>query len=353
MSTARTFEAQSVRAQIIAILRAWGLPADAATTSAEVMVDTDLSAIDSHGISMLVVYEKLLSGGLLNPLARPEMVIDGPAFAVVDGHRGLGHPTAVLAMNVAIEKALRCGIGAVAVRNSLHFGAVGYYARLASHKGLFGLVTTTTRTAVTAATGGTTPILGTNPLAFSAPRTSDGPLVVDISTSVVALNQVRKRAGEGLALPDGWVFDREGNSVTDATSAYSLLTSRNATLSPLGGRTVDTGGHKGYGLSLMVEVLSAALSSAMGPLQSGDRDNLGHFFLAINPEAFNPGGATPRNVEEILRAMQVGESDVRIPGDPEREARATRTSEGIPIPPSLVSQISEIAARAGAPMLLT
>ena len=112
---------------------------------------------------MLGMYEKFLAEDRLNLTAEPEIVIDGPSFAVIDGHHGLGHPTAIRSMELAIEKARESGIGMVAVRNSLHFGALGFYARMASEQGLLSIVTTTTRTPVTSATGGTTPILGTNP----------------------------------------------------------------------------------------------------------------------------------------------------------------------------------------------
>lgn len=349
----RRFTPASLRAQILAILDAWGMESDSATITAEVMVDTDLSAIDSHGVSMLQMYEKLLSEGRLDLTAEPEVVVDGSAFAVLDGHHGLGHPTGVRSMKLAIEKARESGIGMVVVRNSLHFGALGFYARMASEQGLLSLVTTTTRTPVTSATGGTTPILGTNPIAFSAPRVSGEPLLVDMSTSVVALNKVKAYANKGKTLPEGWVFDRTGEAVTDAALAYSLLTKLGATISPLGGPTPETGGHKGFGLSLMSQILSAALSNAAGPLHSGDRDNIGHFFLVIDPEALNPGGQTAQNVEQLVNAMQQGENGVRIPGDPEREARRERGRNGIPMPETLFTQITDIAGRASAPTLLT
>ncbi|MCU1577422.1 MAG: hypothetical protein JWP70_2126 [Leifsonia sp.] len=348
----RRFTSESLRAQIRAILDAWGMRSDSAATTADVMVDTDLSAIDSHGVSMLSMYEKFLVEGRLDLNAEPEVVIDGPSFAVVDGHHGLGHPTGIRSMELAIQKARESGIGMVVVRNSLHFGALGFYARMASEHGLLSMVTTTTRTPVTSATGGTTPILGTNPIAFSAPRVNGEPLLVDMSTSVVALNKVKAYANKGKTLPEGWVFDRDGEAVTDATLAYSLLTKLGATISPLGGPTPETGGHKGFGLSLMSQVLSAALSNAAGPLQAGDRDNIGHFFLVINPEALNPGGQTAENVEHLTNAMQQGEDGVKIPGDPEREARAERGKNGIPIPEVLFTTISEIAGRASAPMVL-
>jgi LDH2 family malate/lactate/ureidoglycolate dehydrogenase len=332
---------------------AWGAPEDAARTTADVMVDTDLSGIDSHGVGMLHLYDRMQAEGELDLITQPKTVTDMPAFAVVDACHGLGHPVGIHAMTLAIEKARACGIGAVAVRNSHHFGAVGYYVRLAAAEGLLGMATTTTRTPVVAATGGTTPVLGTNPIAFAAPREGGEPLVVDISTSVVAMNKVKAYSNKGLDLPLGWLSDREGNPVTDATAGYRMLTTRGGTLSPLGGPDPESGGHKGFGLSLLSHILSAALSNAAPPGHGGERDNIGHFFLAVDAELVNPGGLTPRNIDELLRSVQDGEPGVVVPGEPELRARAERGANGVPIPEALMTQITEVAGRAGVPVTMT
>jgi LDH2 family malate/lactate/ureidoglycolate dehydrogenase len=349
----KRFTAEDLHAMVIRILIAWGMPDDAARATSDVIVDTDLSAIDSHGVSMLIMYEKLLAEGRLDIAARPKIVLDGPAYAVVDGQNGLGHPTGIASIRIAIDKARQVGIGVVAVRGSAHFGALGYYARLASDQGLIAIVTTTTRTPVMSATGGTTPILGTNPIAFTAPRVSGAPFVVDISTSVVALNKVKAYALKGHDLPVGWVNDRDGRTMTDACRSYSLLTSFGATINPLGGPTPETGGHKGFGLSLMVHVLSAALSNAALPGHDGEHDNLGHFFLAIDPELLNPGGKAADHVEGLIEALQRNEPHVLIPGEPEHAARAERSEHGIPLPDSLLEHLAAICTRAGIPMNLT
>ncbi|WP_424467253.1 Ldh family oxidoreductase [Pseudoclavibacter helvolus] len=349
--TPQRFTEDQVRQQILEILTAWGMTAEAAAISAEVMVDTDLSGIDSHGISMLMLYEKLARTGRLNINARPEIVHEGPAFAIVDGHDGLGHPTAVTAMHTAIDKARREGVSVVAARSSSHFGALGYYARLASDQGLVALITTTTRTPTTSATNGTTAVLGTNPICFSAPRADGAPLVVDISTSVVALNKVKTYALKGWPLPVGWVTDSTGADLVDAKVAYELLSTGRATISPLGGPGTESGGHKGFGLSLMVQILSAALAGASGVGLGADADNLGHFFLVIDPERLRPDGTMSSAVEEILSATSA-EAGVRVPGEPEADERAARTAHGIPLPATLLELLEEICTRAEAPFLL-
>jgi LDH2 family malate/lactate/ureidoglycolate dehydrogenase len=337
--------------QIVAVLTSWGMPAATAAQAAGVMVDTDLSGIDSHGIGMLEMYEQLRDEGRLSLAAEPEVVRDLPALAVLDAHEGLGHPVAIDAMRRAIEKARTCGIGAVAVRGSNHFGALGYYARLAVDEGCIALVTTSTRTPVAAATNGTSPVLGTNPLAFAAPRSGGEPLVVDMSTSVVALNKVKAYGLRGKPLPHGWVSDRQGEPLHDGLAAYDMLRAKQATISTLGGPSTETGGHKGFGLSLMVQVLSAALSNAAQPVHDGPSDNLGHFMLAIDPSLLGDDGSADY-VATLLESMQAGEPAVRIPGDPEREMRAERGRDGIPIPDSLWQRLEALAARAGAPFVL-
>ena len=342
-----------LRAQILTILDAWGMHKPSARMTAEVMVDTDLSGIDSHGVSMLMMYDALRRDGRLDLTAPPRVEREGGAFAVIAADHNLGHAAGALAMRTAIAKARAAGVGMCAVGGSNHFGALGYYARLASSEGMLAVVTTSTRTPTVAALGGTTPVLGTNPIAFSAPRPGEDPLVVDMSTSVVALNKVKAYALAGRRLPHGWVADRIGSSISDASTAHELLTSGGATLAALGGATVEGGGHKGFGLSIMVQVLSAALVGGALPGEEGAFDDLGHFFLAIDPAVVAPGQDVPGNVERILDAVQHEEPDVRIPGDPEREARGERGRLGIPLPAALVDHLQRICVDGGAAFLLS
>jgi LDH2 family malate/lactate/ureidoglycolate dehydrogenase len=336
---------------IVDVLTSWGMPEDAATTTADVMVDTDLSGIDSHGVSMLPAYETLARQGGLNTTASPAVVRDLPAFAIIDGDNGLGHPTGVAGTRLAIDKARVAGIGAVAVRNSQHFGALGYYGRIAADQGLVGMVTTSTPVPVVAPTGGTTGVLGTNPVCFAAPRAGGEPLVLDMSTSVVAMNKVKSHWLKGLDIPPGWVFARDGAALTDAGDAYERLRSGAATLAPLGGAGTVLGGHKGYGLSMMVQILSAALSGAAIPSHNREHDNVGHFFLAIDPELVNPGGHTADYVDELCRWVGAEDPAILVPGQPEEQARAERQANGVPVSDLLMDQLASICERAGVPAL--
>ncbi|MGO1497613.1 Ldh family oxidoreductase [Agrococcus casei] len=341
-----------LREQIVAVFEAWGAPAHKAEAAADVMVDTDLSGIDSHGVAMLQFYEELRDSGRLMLDAEPEVLEDRHGFAVLDAREGLGHPVAIEAMKSAAAKAKRSGIGAVAVRGSNHFGALGYYARLAVDEGCIGFVTTATRTKVASATGGVSPVLGTNPIAFSAPAAGGEPLVVDMSTSVVALNKVRAYGLRGKALPAGWVIDSAGEPLTDGLEAYELLRRGEATICALGGAGTENGGHKGFGLSLMVQILSSALAGAGQPGHEDDRDNLGHFFMAIDVSAGVSAETVPSYVAELIANVRSGPGEVLVPGEPEEASRRMRAAEGIPVPDALLDAVRGVAERAGAPFLI-
>ncbi|MGX9967019.1 Ldh family oxidoreductase [Roseomonas sp. F4] len=356
--------AESVRAQILAILGAWGMPDDLATQTAEVMLDTDLAGVDSHGIGMLTSYEGMRRAGQVKLDARPRIERDNGAVALVDGGAGLGHPAAAFAMREAIARAKRFGIGAVAVRNSHHFGAAGWYVKLAAQAGCIGLVTSGTRTMAMVPTHGAVPVLGTNPIAFAAPAGAQPPVVLDMATTTAAANKVRARALRNKPIPAGWVMDGQGQPVTEGAAAVAQVFEKpEGGLSPVGG-TPDMASHKGYGLALMAHILGATLSGAsFSPIRvktqrPQDPDDIGHFMLAIDPTAFRADGAFETDMDaaiDVLRATPPSDpaQPVLVPGDPERAEQADRGAHGIPIPAGLEQQIRGICERAGLPFLLT
>ncbi|NKC32451.1 Ldh family oxidoreductase [Falsiroseomonas selenitidurans] len=355
--------ADSVRAQILAILAAWGMPEDLAAQTAEVMLDTDLAGVDSHGIGMLTSYEGMRRAGQVKLDARPRIERDGGAVALVDGGAGLGHPAAAFAMRLAIQRAKQFGVGAVAVRNSHHFGAAGWYVKLAAAEGCVGLVTSGTRTMAMVPTHGAVPVLGTNPIAFAAPAASQPPVVLDMATTTAAANKVRARALRNKPIPAGWVVDGRGQPVTEGAAAVAQIFEKpEGGLSPVGG-TPDMASHKGYGLAMMAHILGATLSGAsFSPIRvrtqrPEDPDDIGHFMLALNPAAFRPEGAFEQDLDAavaVLRATPPADPalPVLVPGDPERAEHAERSAQGIPIPAGLEAQIRGICERAGIAFLL-
>lgn len=203
-----------IRDQIQLILRAWGMDEEKLRVTAEVMVETDLMGVDSHGISMLIMYEEMQRAGQLRLNADPRVVRETVSTALVDGGAGLGHAVSVMATNLAASKALSHDVGVVSVVNSHHHGALGYYAELLAKRGLIGIVSSSSRLLTVVPTFGSERVLGTNPFAFAAPGGKNPPIVLDMSTSVVAANKVKVYALNGWSLPEGWVVDARGQAVS-------------------------------------------------------------------------------------------------------------------------------------------
>jgi LDH2 family malate/lactate/ureidoglycolate dehydrogenase len=360
----RPVPAERVRRQILNLLHAWGMAEDLAATTAEAMVETDLMGIDSHGLSMLMMYETFRNHGQLDLSARPRVVLDAAATALVDGGANLGHPNADFAMRLAVEKAKSAGIGAVGVRNSHHFGAAGHYARIATAAGVIGFITSSARTVLMVPTRGTLPLLGANPIAFAAPALRNRPFVLDISTTTVAANKVKVYDLNGKPIPEGWVVDADGRPITDSAEAMDIIFRQPAGgVTPLGGAEV-TGGHKGYGLGVMVQVLSTTLTgAAFGAIRNrtrapGDPDDVGHFFLAIDPRAFRPEGGFEEEMDAMIDELHANPpadpaKPVLVGGDPEAMEHERRLAEGIPVPETLERHVRDICARSGAAYVLS
>jgi LDH2 family malate/lactate/ureidoglycolate dehydrogenase len=356
--------AARVREQIVSVLAAWGMERDIVATTAEVMIETDLAGVDSHGVSMLMDYESSRSKGKLNVKARPHIVKETPVMALIDADAGLGHPAAVMGMKVAIEKAKKMGVAVASVFNSHHFGAAGYYAALASKAGLVGMVTSATRSIAVVPTRAAVPVLGTNPIAFAAPAKHNHHFLLDMATSTVANNKIKVYDLQGKKLPPGWVLDGQGRPVVDAAAAMDIVYSRKegGGQTPVGG-TPEMSSHKGYGLGLMVHILGGTLSGAsFSPIRvktqkPSDPDRLGHFFLAIEPKVFRPDGAFEDDLDAVIDVLHSTPAvdptkPVLVPGDPEAVSRERRLKEGIPLPTTLLDKLRVVCERSGVPFIL-
>lgn len=345
--------AERVREQIELILSAWGMDPEIVRVTAEVMIETDLAGIDSHGVSMLMDYEQARIKGKLNLHASPRIVRESPVMALIDADAGLGHFPSVMAMDFAIKKASAVGVGIVSVFNSHHFGAAGYYAAMAPKSGLIGMVTCSTRTVSVVPTRAAVPVLGTNPIAFAAPARRNRPFLLDMATSTVAANKVKVYDLNAKKLPPGWVLDEKGTPIQDAALAMDYIYKRDVGgLTPVGG-TAEMASHKGYGLSVMAHILGGVLSGgSFSPIRvktqrPQDPDNIGQFFLALDPTFFRPDGDFEDDLDDvidILRGTMPSDPDapVLVPGDPEAQTRAARLKDGIPIPKALSDKIRGI-----------
>jgi LDH2 family malate/lactate/ureidoglycolate dehydrogenase len=344
------------RRQLELILRAWGMPEATAASTAEIMSWADLHGIDTHGISMIPPYDERRRAGRLDMRAKPAVVRETPVSALVDGGGGMGHPSARRAMELAIDKAKTSGIGVAAVRNSGHFGACGFYALMAVDAGLIGMVTTSATGIQVAPTHGAQARLGTDPIAFAAPGKPGEPFLLDMATTTVAAGKIRNKANENLPTPPGWLVTAAGKPSTDPREV-----SKGGFMTPLGG-TPEGSSHKGYGLSAMVNILSAALSGAsmITDPRHGKREGtmgIGHFLLALDPGLFRDAADFRADVVsfcDTLRATKPADPGrpVLVAGDPERRIAAQRRMTGIPVGPNLLAKVRDIALAAGAEWIM-
>ena len=356
--------AKQIREQLSSVFRAWGMSDAHAATTAEMMVETDLRGVDSHGISMLPSYDKEFRAGRLNMKPVFKTVRENLATTLIDADRSLGHPVSVHAMNLAVDKCRSTGVAVVSVVNSHHFGAAGCYSKIAADRGVIGMVTASTRGITMVPTFGAEPVLGTNPLAFAAPAKRNAPFQLDMATTTVAAGKVKVYKMNHKPLPAGWVVDGDGKTVIDPERAFNhVFDNPEGGITPLGGAR-EVGGHKGYGLAMMVHILGGALCGAsFSPIRvktqkPSDPHNIGHFFLAIDPRAFRPEGEFENDLDEVIdtlhktRPADPGQP-VLVAGDPEMATRAERLQNGVPIPEDLMVQLRDVARSANVPFLLS
>ena len=354
---------KSIHEQLASVFRAWGMSDAHAETTAEVMVETDLRGVDSHGISMLPTYDNEFRAGRLNMRPVFKTVRENAATALIDADASLGHPVSVHAMNTAVDKCKQSGVAVVTVFNSHHFGAAGCYSRIAAERGVIGMVTSATRGVTLVPTFGAEPVLGTNPLAFAAPARRNPPFQLDMATTTVAAGKVKVYKLNHKPLPAGWVVDADGKTVTDETQAFSyVFDKKEGGITPLGG-TRDAGSHKGYGLAMMVHILAGTLAGAsFSPIRNrtqkpSDPHNIGHVFMAIDPAAFRTPGQFEDELDEaidVLRGTKPANptQPVLVAGDPEMATKKERLANGVPIPDDLMVQLRAVVARAQVPFVL-
>jgi LDH2 family malate/lactate/ureidoglycolate dehydrogenase len=326
------------------------VPKEDAEIIADVLITSDLRGIDSHGIQRCKMYYDRIREGIYNPKTEIEIVKDNIATAIIDGHCGMGHVVAYKAMKMAIEKAKLYGLGAVAVRNSTHFGIAGYYSLMAIEEGMIGFVTTNTRPAVPP-TFGVEPMLGTNPLTYGAPTDEEFPFLMDAATSIIQRGKVEVYNRIHKPLPNGLIISTNGNSKTDPNVVLNKLLNRSAALLPLGGEGEATSGHKGYGYATFAEILSSALQDGIylrdtaGVLENGQkRLKVGHFFLAINIGNFLPLERFKEVTGNIMRELRSsklapGKDKIYTAGEKEFNTEMERRKIGIPINKSLQKDI--------------
>ncbi len=339
------------------IFKKIGCADEDASLASDVLISADLRGVDSHGVARLSGYVRLWEAGRLNPTPEVKIVHETPSTAVVDGDRGLGLVVGPKAMNVAIEKAKNVGTGWVSVKNSNHFGIAGYHSLLAVENDMIG-ISMTNASPLVSPTFSKERMLGTNPIAVGIPAGEQPPFVADFATTTAANGKLEILQRKGEDTPEGWVQDKEGNTITDA---HGLK--KGGALLPLGSDR-DHGSHKGYCLGSIVDIFSAVLSGgSYGPwappfvsflplAEDMPGEGLGHFFGAMRVDAFRPKEEFKAHMDKWISRFREAEpinemQKVLIPGDPEREMTKTRLNEGIPLHESVENDLSELGKKLG------
>jgi LDH2 family malate/lactate/ureidoglycolate dehydrogenase len=360
MSEATLFPAERLFEFTARVFVNLGVPEADARQAADVLAAADRRGIDSHGVARLRTYVDLLAAGRINPRPALRVVRETASTATVDGDNGLGLVIGPQANAIAMEKARDAGTGWVAVANTNHFGIAGYYPLQALARDMIGWAMSNS-TAIAAPLWGAERMLGTNPIAIAFPGREEPPIVIDMATSAVAYGKIEIALRARGLLGEGWAIDASGRPTTDPAAVIE----GGGALLPLGSER-ERGGHKGYCLALMVDVLSAVLSGAnWGPfappfaLQQAVPSRsvgrgIGHLFGAMRIDAFRDPGEFKAQVDELVRALRrarpaPGTSGPLVPGDPERQAEEERSRCGIPLGPAVLDELRAISRQTGVP----
>jgi len=299
---------ESLEAFCRQVFQRLGLPETEARTAAAVLVTADARGIPSHGVARLRRYVNGLETGLILPDAPVEILMDAPSSLVIHAHGAMGAPVSVRAMTGVINKAKINGAALGCVRDSNHFGIAGYYAMMALNEDMLGIAMTNTA-ALGVPTFGRQVMVGTNPLAFAAPAGEERAFVLDMSTTVVTRGKIEVYERLGKELPEGWAVDKTGRSARDARAVLDDMFHRvGGGILPLGGAGEEFGGHKGYGLSVMVDILCAVLCGAPFGSDLSDTETssgrVSHFFGAIRIDTFRDPQEFRRDMDHMLRGLR-------------------------------------------------
>lgn len=341
------YRPEALRRFAEAAFEAVGVPPPDAAITVDNLIEANLRGVDTHGITrVLLPYIRRIQKGMMRPTTEVTVVRERPSTALLDGRNGIGQVIATRAMELAIEKAAVTGSAWVSVFHSNHFGAAAYYAQMAVQRDMVAMIATNGPAAV-APWGGRQPILSTNPIAFAVPAGNAPPVVLDMATTVVSRGRINLFAKQNLEIPYGWALDEEGRPTNNPHAA-------------LRGTLLPMAGYKGYGLSLIVDLLSGVLSGAnygmhfAGHLAEYDRPphNVGSLFAAVSVDSFMEVDRFKERVDVALREIKdsplaPGVERIYAPGEIEFETRQRRLKEGIPLPAEVISDFRSLATELG------
>lgn len=335
MSAASRFRPAHMHAVSRNLLTASGAPPHVAETVSEILVNSNLSGHDSHGILRIPTYLDGIAGGSIVPAAEPEVVRKGTNTLIVDGHGGMGIYTARKAIDLAIDNAAGSGVCCISFRRVGHFGRLGEYAEIAARAGCIAIITIGVGTVdAVAPYGATRGPLGTNPIAVGVPTGDAAPFILDIATSIVAEGKLQVARAEKASIPEGYILDKHGNPSTNPLDFYD------------GGYLLPFGAHKGSGLLLLTCLLSGL--SGVPEVEEGTLS--GAYMQVIRVSAFTPLEPYQRGIRAFLDNIKAippapGFDEVLVPGDFEYRTRVKRLREGFDVPGPIVEQLKERADR--------
>ena len=320
-----------------------GVSPENAKIVTDVLVTTDTFGVMTHGTKNLGQYIQKMQAGGLEATAEPSVVCEGPAFAIIDGNKAVGMVSGCKAMNMAIEKAKQCGVAYVGVRNSCHFGAAGYYANLAAKEGLIGLAMSNADPVI-AVPNGSKKAIGTNPFSFAAPLGNGKSVFLDIALSNVAALKVIMAQEKNQAIPDTWLVDEEGQPTTDV-----FKFPKNASLQPMAA-------HKGYGFTVLVEILAAVMTGAgilsevtSWNLDMASTNNAGHAFIAIDISKMLPMDSFVARIGQMADELKngpkaKGAEKIFLPGEMEWDRREKILESGeIELTDAMAASLKQLA----------
>ncbi len=324
-----------------------GVPETDARLVADTLVQADLWGHQSHGVLRLGWYLDRIRNGVMKPVTTPEFVVDAGAIAVIDTHDGVGHVATMLATNEAIKRAKLHGIGAVAVRNSNHFGTCMYYTRRVAGAGCVAMLTSNGGPAM-APWGGRKKIIGTNPFSVAAPVDAEGkcaPFVVDMATTGVARGKIYLARNKNLPIPLGWAISSDGAPTTDPQEAID-------------GIILPMAEHKGYAIAAMVDMMSGVLtgsgflSAVHSPYKTAEKSNCGHLMIAMDIAKFQPLEQFHARMQAFTHEIKSvplakGFDEVFYPGEMENNSDAKFRREGLLLPEDTIADLRRIAKETG------
>jgi LDH2 family malate/lactate/ureidoglycolate dehydrogenase len=332
-----------------AVYQSAGMPEQDAWLAADTLIQADLWGHQSHGLLRLGWYYARLQSGAMKALTHTSMVVDAGAISVMDGHDGVGQVITRRAVDEAVSRAKKHGVGVVSVRNSNHFGTCMYYTRIGAEQGCV-MVLMSNAGPNMAPWGGLKKKIGTNPWSIAVPGGAYGPVVMDMANSGVARGKIYLANKRRESIPDHWAIDAQGRPTTDPQAA-------------LEGFILPMAGHKGYVMGTMVDILSGVLSGSQfldgvhGPYDPVNRSGAGHFMVALNVAAFQSISEFNARMDEYLTSLKdvplaAGHKQVFYPGEMEKLADAENRKLGLLLPADTLADVARVAKEAGVGALL-